>query len=113
MVLFILRGQNPDGIYQRLCVRPSYTARRLEQASQCYVSAPRPVVTDVPQACILAPLIFIIYINNLPNCHKHCITNTYPDDTAICVSINPFGPEFTIVIFIHYEPRIAVAILDL
>ena len=27
--------------------------------------------------------------------------------------INPFKPEFTIVIFIHYKPRIAVVILDL
>ena len=27
--------------------------------------------------------------------------------------INPFKPEFTIVIFIHYKPRIAIAILDL
>ena len=27
--------------------------------------------------------------------------------------LNPFKPEFTIVISIHYEPRIAVAILDL
>ena len=27
--------------------------------------------------------------------------------------INPFKPEFTIVIFIHYKPPIAVAILDL
>ena len=27
-------------------------------------------------------------------------------------SINLFKPEFTFVIFIHYEPRIAVAILD-
>ena len=27
--------------------------------------------------------------------------------------INPFNPEFTIVIFIHYKPLIAVAILDL
>ena len=26
---------------------------------------------------------------------------------------NPFKPEFTIVIFIYYKPRIAVAILDL
>ena len=25
----------------------------------------------------------------------------------------PFKPEFTIVIFIHYKPRIAVVILDL
>ena len=27
--------------------------------------------------------------------------------------LNPFGPEFTIVIFIHYKARIAVAILHL
>ena len=28
-------------------------------------------------------------------------------------TLNPFKPEFTIVIFIHYKPRIAAAILDL
>ena len=28
-------------------------------------------------------------------------------------SINPFKPEFTIVIFIRYKSRIAAAILDL
>ena len=28
-------------------------------------------------------------------------------------ALNSFKPEFTIVIFIHYKPRIAVAILDL
>ena len=28
-------------------------------------------------------------------------------------TINPFEPKFVIVIFIHYKPRIAVAILDL
>ena len=27
--------------------------------------------------------------------------------------INPFNPEFTIVIFTHYKSRIAAAILDL
>ena len=27
--------------------------------------------------------------------------------------LNPFKPEFTMVIFIHYKPRIAVAILNL
>ena len=28
-------------------------------------------------------------------------------------AFNPLKPEFTIVIFIHYKPRIAAAILDL
>ena len=31
----------------------------------------------------------------------------------VCFTFNPFSPEFTSVIFIHYTPRIAVAILDL
>ena len=29
------------------------------------------------------------------------------------LALNPIKPEFTIVIFIHNKPRIAVAILDL
>ena len=32
---------------------------------------------------------------------------------VLAIFFNPFKPEFTIVIFIHYKPRIAVAILDL
>ena len=28
---------------------------------------------------------------------------------SVC-SVNPFNPEFTVVIYIHYKPRIAVAI---
>ena len=32
---------------------------------------------------------------------------------SVILFLNPFKPEFTIVIFIHYKPRIAVAILDL
>ena len=31
----------------------------------------------------------------------------------VASSVNPLKPEFTIVIFIHYKSRIAVAILDL
>ena len=38
--------------------------------------------------------------------------NHYPRAPAHA-PINPFRPEFTIVIFIHYKPRIAVAIPDL
>ena len=33
--------------------------------------------------------------------------------TNIFQRFNPFNPEFTIVIFIHYKPRIAVTIHDL
>ena len=33
--------------------------------------------------------------------------------TEVFQPFNPFKPELTTVIFIHYKPRIAVAILDL
>ena len=33
--------------------------------------------------------------------------------TCVLMLINPFKPEVNIVIFTHYKPRIAVAILDL
>ena len=33
--------------------------------------------------------------------------------TLVALVFNPLKPEFTIVIFIHYKPRIAVAILNL
>ena len=32
---------------------------------------------------------------------------------AVSVVLSPFNSEFTIVIFIHYKPRIAAALLDL
>ena len=41
------------------------------------------------------------------------ILHHYTGHTVSSDGINPFKPEFTIVIFIHYKPRIAVAILDL
>ena len=37
----------------------------------------------------------------------------YIDKYVQYIIITPFKPEFTIVIFIHYKPRIAVTILDL
>ena len=67
-MVFIRREQNPDGLHQRLCVRPL------------------PVVTGVPQSSIFGPHLLIIYINVQPNCLKHCTTNMYADDTYIYVS---------------------------
>ena len=47
--------------------------------------------------------------NNLPICTQNYLQfGLY----FMCV-FNSFKPEFAIVIFIHYKPRIATAILDL
>ena len=52
------------------------------------VSDPLPVECGVPQGSILGPLLFSIYVNDLPEVPRHCSTECYVDDAKLFVSFN-------------------------
>ena len=52
------------------------------------ISTDRPVTCGIPQGSALGPLMFLIYINYLPDAVKHSKINMFADDTAIFLNRN-------------------------
>ena len=47
------------------------------------MSATQAIRFGVPQGSILGPLLFVLYINDLPQCLENCCINMYADDTVM------------------------------
>ena len=62
----------------------SYLSNRIQRVSYNeVVSDALPISTGVPQGSILGPLLFLIFINDMPNVIKHGKISMYADDTSL------------------------------
>ena len=66
------------------CQSQSYLANRLQRCNvNNHLSSTSPLNCGVPQGSIIGPLLFLIYINDLPNCLSLGSPRMYADDTNV------------------------------
>ncbi|CAB4008241.1 Hypothetical predicted protein [Paramuricea clavata] len=62
----------------------SYLSNRIQRCKIGQtISEPQTIRSGVPQGSNLGPLLFLVYINDLPNCLKYTKANMFADDTNL------------------------------
>ena len=65
----------------------SYLENRQQYVTVGQLDSPRQAMTcGIPQGSTLGPLLFLLYINDLPNCSKNLIFRIFADDTNLFAS---------------------------
>ena len=65
----------------------SYLTNREQQCTvNGQISSPKKTVCGIPQGSILGPLLFLLYINDMPKSLKFCTPSMYADDTEMYAS---------------------------
>ena len=65
----------------------SYFSDRSQKFSvNGHLSTASPIACGVPQGSIIGPLLFLVYINDLPNCLEKASPRMYADDTSISLA---------------------------
>ena len=72
-----IRGLALQWFKNYLTGRTQYVLYNNTQSSKQYITC------GVPQGSVLGPLLFLIYINDIPNCLKHSKSIVFADDTTI------------------------------
>ena len=78
--------------------RSYLTMRTQSVCTNGVLSEPQPISFGVPQSSVPGPLLFIIYINDLPRAVHGCCVELYADDTLIYVtskSVNEIQAQLT------------------
>ena len=75
-----IRGIALEWFKHYLTGRKQYVLYNNTQSSKQYITC------GVPQGSVLGPLLFLIYINDIPNCLKYSKSIVFADDTTIFAS---------------------------